>query len=748
MLLVKVLNDWLSEVQGDRDAAATKPAIVDQAERSAMEVHNFLKEQVKISEAKNLKVRRAAGIGRQPNQDFVVQLDLSYKAVGWRGLVAWQCNYPIGPLKASEQRYFQPRREEEDEDEPSRRSCILNTETNDTRFELPRTYKDDERQCPSLWLAMDWGMIGKPASFWMYTLKRIRGFAVGDPWHAEACDLQFAWTESGTYTLKLEYSVFLNMTTGSKNAHFFRLRGCAHEFVETHDETNDVFRFLYTDIARAFRMHLDIDFGGPDHYRKVWDRCKQCPFLFKAMSKMRLGRWYQHENKAVVLFEWIPCILMYLIWFGIRKGWWQNIVQTPLYHRNHFQALLDDDPGAVVPADVLAEDVVEAAAAPPVVEGAEVVAQKSVKESNDELQKTWKSVKGTLHFAAVVLARLKNINLWKCNVLLSMPLVHQHAKDVPASQSPALAKTMIINQSLDGFAQSVLDIFAVLQDYDFLVEIGMDPEMDEHEGDAETNAFVLSHCLRFVCHLGYARLLSGYELCKHPPFQFLQLFHPAVDRPEKLKQFSDAFELLTSMEEKALTCKRTDKFLFDLVWPSAVWVREQFVRLLEDGFERVPSEFSEECDMLSDKSFTTRPVELMFKEHRHTESIVSGGQLGSRTIWHQEQLSTVLADHGRPKLPITSAARSASAGAVPKSCFENSNWSEFSLGIDSLSSLADDRKFPSPTRASYKELSLAWLSALHFDGDMDKISLGWMATLLDPGILVRGPDGTGGAYIT
>lgn len=308
------------------------------------------------------------------------------------------------------------------------------------------------------------------------------------------------------------------------------------------------------------------------------------------------------------------------------------------------------------------------------------------------------------------------------------------------STTPEGWKELYCQWAWEGHSNVCAQILEVLVSPGYSETLGLHPGASKRYEDGETK-FVLRYALKFACNLLYARLLAGFQYMYYLPYFFLRLLSPDLAKVRAaLTTLSTWNEVLSRMEQQALRRPDARALVSSLLWPRYTWVREMLVRLAEDKFERVGPIVAGEVEHFSRGMLTTRPVELAFNDLRDRGRHHKAKQMNEASKWQVQINSKILAEHGRPPLPTTSAAKAAAPTRLPDSCFQPAAYEDFSLGKDTLNSLGlDPAPWPTPSPPTMRLGSLSWITALANEGDLGAMDRNWLSLLAEPETVLHGP---------
>ena len=72
------------------------------------------------------------------------------------------------------------------------------------------------------------------------------------------------------------------------------VKSAAEWYFGNRDHEDKWFLVMYEDLARAFDDCSVLDFGTEQHRRRIFQRAKECPLLYRKGEKVKLSRWYSY----------------------------------------------------------------------------------------------------------------------------------------------------------------------------------------------------------------------------------------------------------------------------------------------------------------------------------------------------------------------------------------------------------------------------------------------------------------------
>lgn len=408
-----------------------------------------------------------------------------------------------------------------------------------------------------------------------------------------------------------------------------------------------MYRYLYMDIAVALGGDLS-GLGSDEHMQTTWNRIRGCPLFENKTCIMRLGRWFQHERKASTFSPWAPVMLLVLLHMGLETGWWKHISETPLFNKEACIELLADTPDAT--GELPSDDGGTARFDP------DAPLPKTMQESNEELERKRKSANGNLHFAALFLSRSRENRLWRASVALAEPFSEQHGREVVMSTTKGACRSCIavgLGKGMRRLATRSL-VFSLPQHS--LSKCGL-PVPWRNSIYRRKGASFQSMCSS-SCILVFSRLLSGFQYTSALPYFFARLLHNDGEKVrEALSDIRQWSIVLEGLERDAVRRPEVRSLVSSLLWPRFTWVREQLVRLSEDGFGTVGPLVRGEVQYFVNALLTTRPVELAFNSLRDRIRYHKAKQMGEEAKWHETEHHDPRGARSPPACPHCDSAR-------------------------------------------------------------------------------------------
>jgi hypothetical protein len=678
------------------------------------------------------------GTKRMANQHFGHALDHAMAASLGISLKEFKPEQRPLPLQRSEVRYFVILPAAEGH-AGRRRSCIRDTLTGRRRFEVPEVRIDGVLHRPTLHSRADQGSVGWPFLSWLYQAQGIRGSLHHDDCHRQWNNSRNAIREAGLETALIEAIAAMSCHQGPwhGNAFFCIIRDAGRWYFQTRDVDCPIFLALYPELSKDLGADSG-DMGSKEHMQFVFEKASRAHLLHNKGDNVKLGRWYSYVGKCKAFRPSRSSILLVLLSYGLRKGWWDHISDTPLYSSRHMQGDLADF--GVGAEDLAAAAHVAEQLAVKKAGGGELVAPRSVKESNRLVERMRTGCKNTLHFTANVLA-----NKWSCqmqDLLFTFlePSSKAHSCHVSLSKTQAGCMQWRLMQAKGSWLDQLGGVWAKFEDMEALNYIGFKFESDLDEAEELHEQRLATVCFRLSLCICSHEFLTGAAYSFTLPCYFAALLDPdETARQGALALLKQWWETLCRLEATALDNPRCRKFVDSLVWPRDCFVRELLILLLEARFESIPEEAVRQplldyCRGL----LGTKMVEDAFNVERNKECFSRRNLIGRLSRWHVLLARDTLGEYDRKALAITPAAKLAAATAekvTAKIC--DGNQGVFSLGEEVLKELGQestDWVSQAPQTAMLRPA--AWLAALDAKGEWEPLEKAWLSLLLTKGALL------------
>ena len=258
---------------------------------------------------------------------------------------------PPRRLRAHEQRFFLDWPEWPAAEEcPRRRSCIEDTVSGNTWYELPLTVSQGFWQRPALHLVVDQCSKGWHMAQWLYVgPPALRGVPFLDRLHTVLNILGDCESDAGISMLRYEWSTALNAFRGPWKSHkHANTLKCAGEELWKHSTPQEeVFEVLYEGIAADLGM-LGPTLGSAAHKAQVHAEARR-RFLAQSFgAESSRERWWTTEAAYSNARSLININLYALLYWGGKTKRWKSLRGCPLTAR---LGAAFDDPGEAEEGD-------------------------------------------------------------------------------------------------------------------------------------------------------------------------------------------------------------------------------------------------------------------------------------------------------------------------------------------------------------------------------------------------------------
>ena len=291
-----------------------------------MRKHQQADERQKQKNISMLKQKKLA------NKHHMLALDHAMQGGLGVGLQSFMSDSPLRPLQANEERFMLPISEVPPHIAACTpgalfRSCIRNTETDDTRLEM-RWLQD--RHC--LQAHLDMGSIGWPSKFYLYCGAGLRGWFWYDAHHRRNNDLGLAVEAAGLGFVRNEYGVVCNCGSApfGRAGFFGEYSGAAKEFFSLPWD-NELYTTAYPLICLDLHNGLLPDgFGSSEHMQQLWAELPELPCFRTKGDTVKRSRWFAHEHRVQQRMPQASAFMTVICMIGIRERWWKSIGSSPL----------------------------------------------------------------------------------------------------------------------------------------------------------------------------------------------------------------------------------------------------------------------------------------------------------------------------------------------------------------------------------------------------------------------------------
>lgn len=695
---------------------------------------------------------------RLANRAFVVALDNQLRQGCGLTLARFVPPRRLRALEPGQERYFASAKDPLT-GEQRQRSCLRDSRTRASNFELPIVARQGVKLCYTLHVACDQGSIGNPAMLWFFHHLGGRGTMIWDRFHRVTNDWLCGVADAGLAMARFEWAVPLSLRSGpwQKAGNHRVLQQAAREMFDRCDANNPVFAWLYDGICADLHKSDDPNFGEVGHMREVWDTLAARLLQQPLGDAYRVGRWWKFEEKGEQFLSSGPGLhatLLLLVYVGWRRGWWSSFDESPLGVRGDLvaQGPPDDGQGLQVDAVPCSDDEGEGGNADSDGVGDDDHVPEAGAASDERLgmsrarisaQQARRKVANTMRYSATVMARPLGLRLFQGMVHASVPLRKAFAQELQAVKTRR--GSMHLHQELlqGSFAKTLHATLSNVFSADFArdVGVGLGPKS---ERKAKEDSAVGMTILRLVCAVVGQSIVTNLSYTDMPPYIFVGLVHAdeAVVQAT-LAQCKVVWETLCSLEAQAWDNSRCAAWVRSFLFSSSQWCREILIGLAEARFACVPGHLRPELLDYALAQKTTLMIENMGNLCRRVERKNGSGKLAPLTAWHRCSRSQLAEEYDRPSAPVTSAAKAAAATSVPQQAFE-ADPQECSLTDEQLDSLhMSSPDWPNLSPDSQKFAALRWKATLSVGGDWQRLQSGFLNMLVQVGGVVAGPKDRG-----
>lgn len=420
----------------------------------------------------------------------------------------------------------------------------------------------------------------------------------------------------------------------------------------------------------------------------------------------------------------------------MKRGWWKGFAQSPL---NSFG--IGDCPEQ---GDNIAPEGLEALEEP--TEAAEgddehgdqedPMRRISAATARSTAAKRRAACVNTLHFCSKMLASETSMRLWRAMVYLPEAFAGQFGQWMQDLKTRGGTLELFLGLVNGSDVECLRRVFRLLSDTELVYKLGFRCE-GRSPAQIKEDSNVADKLWRLAVTFVAEASLSN-EFYRTPPQCFLGLLSKNADtKKEWLQRIRCFWEALVKMEASALEDHEARMWLDSLRWPLEQWCRELLVMLAEGGWESVPSVVQEEVSQYSRAHWSTIMIENLGNAGRRASRASPSGALKAPALWHSIAMaSPVCADHERPVLSTTAAARSIAPSSVPHGVFKYSD-KQVSLERDVIQTLTQAKpSWPTQSAKSLRESSVKTLLLEHYKGEWARVKCSWRSLVLVPGSLV------------
>lgn len=677
-----------------------------------------------------LKQRRLANRNHTMGLDHALQTGL-----GLSGLAAFACSAPVLALKAGETRYWVQVRDlpieiQRCSPDRDRRSCIASGGQRrlEVNWSAPR---------PSLHINCDMGMIGwvSKAALYHSGVGALRGWWEADPAHRRHNNVLGAISRAGMSWCKLEVLLTNTLVSGpfDSAAFFGVVVEASEELFANMDFHCPLFQEHYRRIS--FEHHkgvLPVHFASEEHMQEMWAACREAWVFSKRGEKPKQGRWFKVFARAELQEPCWTMLLMVLQYIGLVEGWAVDMDDARLA-----DGALDASRAA---ASTQGRGVKGQGGAEERPAGQEV-AQRSVAESNAQVESLRKRCHNVLHVCMTIFSRPSVRALWLMVTRLTRPTQEAHGKALVMQKTKQGCSEWCIDMALGRYCSGLAATFEVFRDEHMLVEAGLLSQCVAGEGfvfSLDIAGPMVEATFEFVLHLVGSEILWCRRYNDMPPGLFMALLSDE-HKEVSLRRLEGWWQALLEFEAEVLRDPSLRKFHSELTWAHASWVREIMTGLAEASWRKVPSDLREELLQVSRTFKSSKLAEdgfnLLRDRGRHHKA--QRQSIGLR--YANILTSALLSDADRPLPPVRSGSK---APEVPAEIFKSSCNEDFSLGDAFMEALMSDSDV-TVSSAKYMQASCLWSAILQMRPYFQRLSRVWMSLLARPGdyIMKRAADG-------
>jgi hypothetical protein len=650
---------------------------------------------------------------RDANVFHMVAADHSLHGGLGLSLLNFKAKNPLMPLVQGDKRYLVPietlsRRMQQACSGRKFRSCIQASDGT-RRYEV--NWGDSSRCVLSS--AVDMGPIGWPNKVFLYTKGGVRGYPWPDPAHRRTDNTALSVTASSLSSARAERVIVNNVLNGpfDGSANFRLVLAAAKEYFSNADAHDELYRAFYPRICEDLFGECGPELGTEAHYAEVWERLPMLG-IFRARGRtMKIGRWFQFEEKTVAMLPYDSVLALVLTYFAIVKGWHTSFFETKAGGGG---IKLDEAPtlAAHVPADARPK-----------------VAMSKSNIMGTNLGK--KKFQNTLHLSSHIFgdrfSRAAAVGM--CSLV--EPLRAEHGVTQIMLSTVSGHREWYHTMALGARYDTVIGIVRQLCSR----ELGYAMHMDDlYESDkAEANkltSMLFDFAIRNLFEEGI--FLLSYHLGL--PGRFLALCSKDDEGEQLAAGYIRAvWSGLCKAEELAMRHegRAVKAWLKDMVWAHATWCREVCVGIDECDGRGPPDDLREELFWVSSGPLYTTPVEKAFNLLRRSTDHSLSRNIGNAAVWHRCVKSDMTTELGHREVVITAADAVEKAGKIQELMFKaKAHKDEFSLGPAPLDVWSTGTGWPSPSASNFfKQFMMngALLDCEQQLADLDNVWLSMLA---------------------
>lgn len=531
------------------------------------------------------------------------------------------------------------------------RSCLLTEATNLREIEVPLPDGGPRR----LFACLDRGPCGWVGQFWLFTHCGISGAFHADPCHLVWTDIQGAVKSAGLWTTFLEISAVCSFKAGPwrKAAFFHSMRDCGLDYLDSvPPDGDDLLKFLYPSIAADLGMEEPTQLGSESHYLLVRQAVRDRIDKLTKGKRVKLCRWFSFFDAAEDLEDRWYVELAITLYMGLRRQWFQNINETPLFLNQ----------GTVEREFVAIEQNEAPVGKAHSIDGAGQTPRDVANSAPENVAKKT-SGKNMVQVASSILCsevrRAEMVLMVLCvqgvKVEFNEMIRQQKTRFGCHEWSCAQARGTTTDRVMTSVAGTMVDESG-LRRLRFQGQSGIDSEPPAQD------SYIATKLVDFLREVLAARLKSALIDEWSMPSRFSLLVDPSPEvRQGALVEMRSWFKILTKAEKTAHSDAFMKKVLKDMVWPHQTWCREVLVTLWECRFEFVPDDLQADLRAYTSRLCTTKACEDGFNSCRDRERGSKAGILCPKGVWGALKSSSLADDCNRPNPPVTNAAKAAAA---------------------------------------------------------------------------------------
>ena len=284
-----------------------------------------------------------------------------------------------------------------------------------------------------------------------------------------------------------------------------------------------------------------------------------------------------------------------------------------------------------------------------------------------------------------ILGNVVSVTLFDVAVLFTEIIDHEHGRALMMGKSRDGSVQWHWDMATPRKDHSLKQLFTIFRDAESLARVGLVCKHDDLRGrglKAEQVLTVGPCSLNFVAVAFGKDLLCTASYSHRIPLVFAGMLSPRrEDVQSTLRHLKRVWEALTKCERDALHNRWLKKWLDVLLWPAGVWIREVFVSLLENAWQKVPPWLH---DVLADvfSSFGTRDVADGFNFTRRRVRLALSGTMQPLAQWHNLAHSNLAEEVGGKPVPVEPQDRYVHEGAFRKSSFQTAEEDSSASGTD------------------------------------------------------------------